>query len=64
MAEQALTKLDHRNEKKMFLLALEELFVEEVSSISAEQWSSMIIVLQLKQSTLPFSAVLVIASGD
>ena len=30
MAEQALTKLDHRNEKKMLLLALEVLFVEEV----------------------------------
>ena len=65
MAEQALNKLDHRNEKKMLLLALEVLFVEEVSLISAEQWSAMDIVLQeLKQTTLPFGGVLVIASGD
>ena len=65
MAEQALTKLDHRNDKKMLLLALEVLFVEEVSLISAEQWSAMDITLQeLKQSTLPFGGVLVIASGD
>ena len=65
MAEQALTKLDHRNDKKMLLLALEVLFVEEVSLISAEQWSAMDITLQeLKQSSLPFGGVLVIASGD
>ena len=65
MAEQALTKLDHRNDKKMLLLALEVLFVEEVSLISAEQWSAMDMTLQeLKQSTLPFGGVLVIASGD
>ena len=64
MAEQALNELDHRN-KKMLLLALEVLFVEEVSLISAEQWSAMDIVLQeLKQTTLPFGGVLVIASGD
>ena len=64
-AEQALTKLDHRNDKKMLLLALEVLFVEEVSLISAEQWSAMDITLQeLKQSSLPFGGVLVNASGD
>ena len=65
MAEQALVKLDHRNDKKMLLMALEVLFVEEVSLISAEQWSAMDLTLQeLKQSTLPFGGVLVIASGD
>ena len=49
----------------MLLWALEVLFVEEVSLISAEQWSAMDIVLQeLKQTTLPFNGVLVIASGD
>ena len=65
MAEQALTKLDHRNDKKMLLLALEVLFVEEISLVSAEQWSAMDIVLQeLKESTLPFGGILVIASGD
>ena len=65
MAEQALTKLDFRNDKKMLLLALEVLFVEEISLISAEQWSAMDIVLQeLKESTLPFGGILVIASGD
>ena len=64
MAEQALTKLYHRNDKKSFL-ALEELFVEEVGLISAEQWSAMIITLQdSKQSSLPFGGVLVIANGD
>ena len=64
MAEQALTKLDHRNDK-MLLLALEVLFVEEVSLISAEQWSAMDNTLQeLKQSSLPFGGVLVIESGD
>ena len=65
MAEQALTKLDHRNDKKMLLVALEVLFVEEVSLISAEQRSAMDITLQeLKQSSLPFGGVLVIVSGD
>ena len=65
MAEQALNKLDHRNERKMLLLALEVLFVEEISLISAEQWSSMDIVPQeLKQTTLPFGGVLMIARGD
>ena len=65
MAEQALVKLDHRNEKKMLLLALEVLFVEEISLISAEQWAAMDIVLQeLKESKLPFGGILVIASGD
>ena len=65
MAEQALMKLDHRNDKKMLLMALEVLFVEEVSLISAEQWSAMDLTLQeLKQSTLPFGGVSVIASGD
>ena len=41
MAEQALTKLDHRNEKKMLLLALEVLFVKEVWSApnSGLQWT-------------------------
>ena len=64
MAEQALTKLDFRNHKKI-LLALEVLFVEEISLISAEQWSAMDIVLQeLRQSSLPFGGILVIASGD
>ena len=65
MAEQALVKLDHRNDKKMLLLALEVLFVEEISLISAEQWAAMDIVLQeLKESKLPFGGILVIASGD
>ena len=65
MAEQAVVKLDHRNEKKMLLLALEVLFVEEISLISAEQWAVMDIVLQeLKESKLPFGGILVIASGD
>ena len=64
MAEQALVKLDHRNEK-MLLLALEVLFVEEISLISAAQWAAMDIVLQeLKESKLPFGGILVIASGD
>ena len=63
-AEQALMKLDHRNDK-MLLTALEVLFVEKVSLISAEQWSAMDLTLQeLKQSTLPSGGVLVIASGD
>ena len=46
MAEQALVKLDHRNDKKMLLLALEVLFVEELSVISAEQRAAMDIILQ------------------
>ena len=46
MAEQELTKLDHRNDKKMLFLALELLFVEEVTLISAEQWSAMDMTLQ------------------
>ena len=46
MAEQAVTKLDFRNDKRMLLLALEVLFVEEIGLISAEQWSAMDIVLQ------------------
>ena len=65
MAEQALNKLDFRNEKKVLLLAVEVLFVEEVSWISAEQWCAMYIILQeLRQSNLPFAGILVIASGD
>ena len=65
MAEQALNKLDFRNDKKVLLLAVEVLFVEDVSLISAEQWCAMDIILQeLRQSNLPFAGILVIASGD
>ena len=65
MAEQALSKLDYKNDKKMLLLAVEVLFVEEISLISAEQWSAMDIILQeLKQVTMPFGGILVVASGD
>ena len=65
VAEQALTKLDHRNNKKILLLALEVLFVEVVSLISAKQWSAIDITLrELKQSSLPFGGVLVFAILD
>ena len=65
MAEQALNKLDFRNDEKVLLLAVEVLFVEEVSLISAEQWCAMDIILQeLRQSNLPFAGILVLASGD
>ena len=64
MAEQALSKLDDKNVKKMLLLAVEVLFVEEISLISAEQWSAMNIILQeLKQVKMPFGGIL-IASSD
>ena len=54
-----------QDDKKMLLMALEVLSVEEVSLINAEQWSAMDLTLQeLNQSTLPFGGVLVIASGD
>ena len=65
MAAQALVKLDHRSDQKMLLLALEVLFVEEISLITAEQWAAMDVVLQeLKESKLPYGGILVIASGD
>ena len=65
IAEQALQKLDRKNEKKCILLAIEVLFVEEISLISAEQWSAMDIILQqLRSCSFPFGGILVIASGD
>ena len=65
MAEQALNKLDFRSDKKVLLLAVEVLFVEEVGLISAEQWCAMDIIHQdLRQSNLPFAGNSVIASGD
>ena len=65
MAEQALNKLASRSDKKVLLLAVEVLFVKEVSWNSAEQWCAMDMIIQeLRQSNLPSAGILLTASGD
>ena len=65
IAELALQKRYRKNDKKCFLVAIQVLFVEEISLVSAEQWSAMDLFLQhLRNCTLPFGGILVIAAGD
>ena len=65
IGELALQKRYRKNDKKCILVAIQVLFVEEISLVSAEQWSAMDLILQhLRNCTLPFGGILVIASGD
>ena len=65
LANEALVRLNHDNNRKNLLKKLQVLFVEEIGLINAETWAAMDNILKnLKDSSESFGGVLIVANGD